>query len=107
MTPNEYEMAIAKFDTYPENKQTEIYVLGLCGEAGEVADKFKKIIRDKNGKFEMRDEKILKELGDVLWYMVRIGSWFGYSLDEIMIANHEKLQSRWERKKIGGSGDNR
>lgn len=107
MTPNEYEIAISKFDTYPENKKPEIYVLGLCGEAGEVADKFKKIIRDQDGKFKVRDEKILKELGDVLWYMVRVGSWFGYSFNEIIDANHEKLQDRWERKKIGGSGDNR
>ena len=107
MTPNAYEKAISVFDKYPKKSQPEIYVLGLCGEAGEVADKFKKIIRDQNGKFEMRDEKILKELGDVLWYLVRAGSYFGYSFNEIINANHEKLKSRGERKKIGGSGDNR
>ena len=107
MTPNEYEMAIATTDTYPENKKPEIYVLGLCSEAGEVADKFKKIIRDKDGKYEVRDENVLHELGDVLWYIVRTGSYFGYSFEEIMFANHEKVKSRWERKKIGGSGDNR
>ena len=105
MTPNEYEKAIAVFDKYPENWKPLIYAAGLAGEAGEVNDKLKKIIRDKNGKFEMRDEKILKELGDVLWYLVRTGSWFGYSFEEIINANHEKLKSRWERNKLGGSGD--
>ncbi len=107
MTPNEYEKAIAITDIYPENKKPEIYVLGLCSEAGEVADKLQKIIRDKNGKYEVRDEKILKELGDVLWNLVRTGSWFGYTLDEIMIANYEKVKSRLKRDKISGSGDER
>ena len=107
MTPNEYEKAISKFDKYPEKWKPLIYIAGLCGESGEISDKLKKIIRDKDGKFEIRDEEILNELGDVLWYIVRLGSWFGYSFDEIIIANHEKLKSRWERKKIGGSGDRR
>ena len=107
MKPNEYEIAVAKFDKYPKESRPSVYALGLCAESGEVADKLKKIIRDSDGKFEMRDENIMYELGDILWYLVRTASWFGYSFDEIMIANHEKLKSRWKRKKIGGSGDKR
>ena len=83
-------------------------MLGLTGEAGEAADKFKKIIRDKGGVISGMDkEEITKELGDVLWYVAMIAEYLGVSLAEVAEANIEKLESRWKRNKIHGEGDNR
>lgn len=83
-------------------------LLGLCGEAGEVADKVKKIIRDKNG--ECSDEEkieIAKELGDVIWYVALLSEYLGVELAEVAQGNLDKLASRKSRNKIAGSGDNR
>lgn len=82
--------------------------LGLVGEAGEVAEKVKKLIRDKNGLYDEKDvEEIKKELGDVLWYIATLSHEFGIELNDIATTNYEKLKSRAERNKIQGSGDNR
>ena len=80
--------------------------LGLAGEAGEVAEKIKKIIRDDK---QIVDEKedIAKELGDVLWYIAAIGRDIGYGLDTIAEMNLEKLADRKARGTIQGNGDNR
>lgn len=83
-------------------------LLGLVGEAGELADKFKKIIRDDGG--EMSEEKrelIKKELGDVLWYIASLSEYLGFALDDVAEANIEKLASRQKRNMLKGSGDNR
>ena len=83
-------------------------VMGLPGEAGETIDKFKKIIRDKNGMISLSDkEEIKKELGDVLWYVTMIAEYLEIPLSEVANANLEKLESRYVRNKIHGSGDNR
>ncbi|MDQ5932640.1 MAG: hypothetical protein QG649_725 [Patescibacteria group bacterium] len=83
-------------------------VFGLVGEAGEVAEKFKKILRDKDGKATDEDKKeLMKELGDVLWYINSVGMYLGYTLDEIAQANLDKVLSRRERGMTMGSGDNR
>ena len=83
-------------------------VLGLAGEAGETADKIKKIIRDKGGKAEVEDKKeIAKELGDVLWYVANIARYMNISMSEVAQMNLDKLESRWERNKLHGEGDNR
>lgn len=83
-------------------------LLGLVGEAGEVADKFKKIFRDKAGVFDVDSKKeITKELGDVLWYISVICTYLDISLDDVAINNIEKLQSRQQRNVLRGSGDNR
>lgn len=83
--------------------------LGLTGEAGEVADKVKKVIRDKNGDFGLTETKhaIAEEIGDVLWYCATLSHDLGYTLDEIAQMNYEKLKSRQERGKLHGNGDNR
>ena len=98
------------FDEYQvKAKQTAIYdhpiiypKLGLCGESGEVAEKVKKHVRDGTSLDELK-----KELGDVLWYLASIASDLNISLNDIALTNVEKLQSRMERGKISGSGDNR
>lgn len=80
--------------------------LGLAGEAGEVAEKVKKIIRD-NKQIVDEKEDIAKELGDVLWYIAAIGRDIGYSLEVIAEMNLEKLADRKARGTIQGNGDNR
>ena len=84
------------------------WVLGINGEAGEVAEKVKKIIRDKGGKVSQADKHDLaKELGDVLWYVAVFAHDLGVSMDEIAEQNLAKLKSRKERGVLGGSGDDR
>lgn len=83
-------------------------LLGLVGESGEVADKFKKIYRDRNGEFTDDDrQNIKKELGDVLWYINALCCYLDISLDDLAQANLDKLLDRKARNVLGGSGDNR
>lgn len=109
MTFGEYQEKAGKTAKYPNIGNNFIYpTLGLTGEAGEVAEKIKKIIRDKNGTIADVDrEEIKKELGDVLWYVSRLSAELGLSMDDVAEANIEKLFSRLERGAIGGEGDNR
>ena len=94
---------------YPNLGSNIIYpTLGLVGEAGEVAEKVKKVIRDKNGIFDDEEkEGIKKELGDVLWYLSNLCIEFNFTLDEVALQNLEKLRIRAEKGKISGSGDDR
>ena len=83
-------------------------VFGLVGESGEVAEKFKKLIRDKQGKISEEDkQEILKELGDILWYVNAVSTLLGSSLDEVAQKNLDKVLSRKARGATQGSGDNR
>lgn len=83
-------------------------VLGLVGESGEVAEKFKKLIRDQKGELtEVDKAEIVKELGDVLWYITTISHLLGADLETVAKVNNQKLLSRQKRGKIAGSGDNR
>ena len=89
-------------------KDTLHWVLGINGEAGEVAEKVKKIIRDKDGKISQQDKMDLaKEIGDVLWYLAVFAQDLGFELDDIARQNLDKLQSRKQRGVLGGAGDNR
>lgn len=83
-------------------------VMGLSGEAGEVANKYKKIIRDKYGIMDEDDEiALVDELGDVLWYIARIVDELGFDFRDLIDINYNKLESRMQRGVIGGSGDRR
>ena len=94
--------------TGDEFKDLLHWVLGLNGEAGEVAEKLKKIIRDKQGVVSADDKvELAKELGDVLWYIAVFANDLGVSLDDIAAQNLAKLSSRKDRGVIGGNGDNR
>lgn len=81
---------------------------GLVAEAGEVAGKYAKAVRDDGGFVSVeREDAIIKELGDVLWFVALIATHLDVDLSEIATQNIEKLTSRKERGVIGGDGDNR
>ena len=94
---------------YPNLGSNNIYpTLGLVGEAGEVAEKVKKVIRDKKGIFDEESKKgTKKELGDVLWYISNLCNEFDFELEEVALQNLEKLKLRAAKGKISGSGDDR
>lgn len=106
LTLDEYQQLALETAIYPN---PIIYpTLGLTGEAGEVSDKVKKVLRDNDSVFT--DEKkleIAKEIGDVLWYCATLLHDLGYKLSDIGKMNYEKLRSRQIRGKLHGNGDNR
>jgi NTP pyrophosphatase (non-canonical NTP hydrolase) len=106
MNINEYQQQASKTAIY-QNKL--IYpTLGLAGEAGEIANKVKKILRDNSGNLqESVREDLICELGDVLWYIAALATDLNVELSEVANKNIEKLNSRKNRGTIGGSGDNR
>jgi NTP pyrophosphatase (non-canonical NTP hydrolase) len=106
MNINTYQQEAAKTAIY-SNKL--IYpTLGLAGEAGEVANKVKKILRDNSGELEEDvRQNLISELGDVLWYVAALATDLKTELSEVANKNMEKLNSRKNRGAIGGSGDNR
>ncbi|GAB2028025.1 nucleoside triphosphate pyrophosphohydrolase family protein [Lactovum odontotermitis] len=115
MELNEYQEKIIKFDLFDNRTETVQIdmafldkVLGLAGESGEVADKVKKLIRDRDGKISAEEQKALAlELGDLLWYLATCARYLGLTLEDVAAGNLSKLESRLERGKIVGSGDNR
>ena len=106
---NTYQKKARYTAQYPNLGANYVYpTLGLVGEAGEVAEKVKKVIRDKKGVFDEESKKgIKKELGDVLWYVSNLCTEFNFSLDDIALQNLEKLKLRAAKGKISGSGDDR
>jgi NTP pyrophosphatase (non-canonical NTP hydrolase) len=105
----EYDDAAGVTAVYPNQGNNPIYpTLGLVGEAGEIAEKVKKMIRDDGGVLtEERRQTLIKELGDVLWYLSALSREIGSSLEEIAKTNIDKLYSRMNRDKLHGEGDNR
>ena len=109
MDLNAYQTAARLTALYPDAGSNPIYpTLGLTGEAGEVADKVKKVLRDRAGHFddEVRAE-IALELGDVLWYVAQLASELDYDLDDVANQNLQKLRDRSARGQLKGSGDHR
>lgn len=105
MSFDEYQIWTRTTAIYPEEQALEYTALGLASEAGEVAGKVKKIIRDgDSGDLRVAVEA---ELGDVLWYLARISDELGVDLSTVASDNQFKLESRQERGKLQGSGDNR
>lgn len=103
---NNYQMQAREFAIYPERMKVVYPALGLAGEAGEVADKVKKIYRDDRTDAKFLSE-IAKEIGDVMWYCAVLAEDLGFSLQQIAEMNIYKLQSRKSAGNIVGSGDNR
>lgn len=115
---DEYGAAVLPFAVY-SGKDTaaglSYTALGLTGEAGEVADKVKKLLRDGGVTMETPCEDIpadtrvavVKELGDVLWYVTAMAQELGFSLEDVARMNRDKLTDRAARDRIHGDGDNR
>lgn len=109
MNFNDYQQ-LALRTAAGKSKNNELFhlVLGLVGEAGEIAEKFKKLVRDNDSNEDLIDrEDIAKELGDVLWYIATLADYLELSLDDVATKNIDKLSSRLERGTLSGSGDNR
>lgn len=106
-TLNEYQREAGKEAFY--EKDDIIYLaLGITGESGEVADHVKKMLRDDGGQLtDERKEILVKELGDVLWYVSRMADRLGISLEDVAKNNIKKIKDRKARGVEHGSGDNR
>ncbi len=109
ITPDLYENLAGQTAIFPEDKALEYLALGMTSEAGEVAGKVKKLIRDGEDKegFEMKKLAIASEIGDVLWYCAMMAKEVGVPLNDIMKENLKKLHGRKERGTLQGSGDER
>lgn len=109
MTFDEYQRQSRTTALYWDHDHNFVYpTLGLVGEAGEVAEKIKKVLRDKSGVVDQGAKtEISKELGDVLWYVSQLATELGLSLASVAEQNLAKLQSRQRRQVLGGDGDNR
>lgn len=108
MNFKEYQEKAVSTAVYSSKYKVMYPTLGLAGEAGEVADKVKKVYRDSNGEFSSEKRmEIAKEIGDVLWYCAALANDLEFDLDLIAQMNIDKLLSRKERGVIHGSGDNR
>ena len=106
---NEYQKETRKMAIYPGlGNNFSFPTIGLAGETGEVAEKIKKIIRDKGGIVDDQSrEEVKKELGDVLWYLAQIATELDIELEDVVKCNLEKITSRKERGMVHGDGDNR
>lgn len=103
-----YQLEARATAIYPLEVKVIYPALGLAGEAGEICNKTKKILRDDGGR--MTDEKrtqLIDELGDVFWYVANLATDLGVTLEEVARINLAKLNSRKERGTLTGSGDNR
>jgi len=109
MTAEFYEMKAGQTAIFPKYKALEYLALGLTSEAGEVAGKVKKLIRDGEDVegFELKKIAIASEIGDVLWYCAMMANEVGVPLNDIMKDNLKKLHGRKVRGTLHGSGDNR
>ena len=106
---NEYQEKIMVTAKYPDIGDNFVYpTLGIAGEAGEIAEKVKKIIRDHGGVVDSKKrEELKKEIGDLLWYLSMLCTELQLQFNEVAEANIVKLLDRLDRNVIQGEGDNR
>ena len=109
ITASMYQEKACETAIFPKKQAMEYLTLGLTGEAGEIANKVKKFIRDGATKDEYLAKRIEigYEIGDVLWYCAVLAEELEMNLGHIMEKNLDKLADRHKRGKISGSGDNR
>lgn len=106
ITASEYQRKAKETAIFPPSTALEYLTLGLVGEAGEIANKTKKVIRDRLPTESWKHD-LPSEIGDVLWYCAMLADYFDVNLGKIMDDNINKLQSRKNRGVLGGSGDKR
>lgn len=107
LTFNEYQQQANETAVYPGHVGLQYTTLGLVGEAGEFANKLKKILRDKGGDIEGNKQDLIDELGDVLWYVAMISKELGIPMGTVAEGNIAKLAARKSKGTIHGSGDGR
>ena len=108
MTFNTFQERAKETAMYPKEHGVDYVIHGLTSEAGEIAGKRKKILRDNGGvTTEERRKDLILEIGDCLWYCAMLAEELGYDLDTVAQLNVDKLATRKTQGKIGGSGDNR
>lgn len=107
-TFKEYQALTITTAIYPRDRALEYLGLGLASEAGEVAGKIKKVIRDSDGIVtELARNSLFQELGDVLWYVSELCNELEIDMETVANYNISKLKSRQTRNVLGGEGDNR
>lgn len=104
-----YQRTSRKTAVYPDLGKNMVFpALGLAGETGEVAEKIKKVWRDRGGHPTREDRQaIAKEMGDVLWYVAQLATELHISLHEIAVRNLAKISGRQRTGSVHGSGDDR
>jgi len=108
MTLNDYQKRALSTNINPGTHLFFDRMFGLVGEAGELADKVKKWIRDDKADWKKLDKNVMaSELSDVLWYVATLADTLGFTLEEIGQRNVAKLHDRKKRGELGGAGDNR
>ena len=108
MTFDEYQVESNKNAQYPKESALYYWGWGLTGEAGEVAEKLKKVLRNDGGVIsEEKKLEIKKEIGDVLWYAAQLSTILEISFDEVAQGNIDKLSDRLARGVVKSDGDNR
>ena len=109
ITATEYQIRAAETAIFPKEKALEYLTLGLAGEAGEISNKVKKLIRDGADRedYHAKLNAIGHELGDVLWYCAMLAKEVDMNLGRIMEDNLDKLADRKARNRLQGDGDNR
>ncbi len=109
MNFKQYQTEATKTATYPNVGNNFVYpTLGLAGEAGEVAEKIKKVLRDKGGIIDDQTKQdICKEIGDVMWYIAALCNELEVEMNDVAVMNINKLFDRRDRDKIHGEGDDR
>lgn len=106
---DDYQELSARTALYPKTNHPVYYpAMGLGGEAGEVLNQVKKVMRDDADVVtDQRRAALKKELGDVLWYLAQVASALDLKLSDIASANLTKLFDRKARGVLRGSGNNR
>lgn len=105
---NNYQFRAKQTAIYPKDKALEYLGLGLVSEAGEVAGKIKKLIRDHDSKLTPElAHQISLEVGDVLWYIAQLCTELNTNMGKVAVDNIDKLSKRLSENKIKGDGDNR
>lgn len=108
MEVSTYQSIAVSTAIYPKEYSIMYLALGMCGEAGEAAEKIKKIYRDKGGNVNDEDRAaIVKELGDVCWYIANIANELNASFDDVLNTNADKILARKANDTLHGTGDNR